>query len=186
MSSLLQNDRTVSTPELEYQTLLYHGNASYYDRQYRLAIKQFNAALVMRKTLARFKNAQLVAVENVCRDFTEEEIRYRVALCHRELGESTQGLAALQAIPFKMRSLKVHMLYAKLVQQGTFPNNAEAITAYKEVLKDSPLALVAIDSLLMLGADGSEVNTLVMNGEIIGVYSVCKLSILPAFTFFSR
>lgn len=166
MSTLLQNDRAVVTPELEYQTLLYHGNSCYYERHYRLAIKQFNAALLMRKTLTRFKNAQLITIETVCRDFTEEEIRYRLALCHRDLAEYTQALSALQALPVKTRSLKVHMLYAKLVQQGSFPNTSEAISAYKDVLKDCPLALVAIDSLLKLGVDGVEVKTLVFNGMI--------------------
>lgn len=164
MSTLLQNDRAVVTPELEYQTLLYHANSCYYERQYRLAIKQFNAALLMRKTLNRFKNAQLITIETICRDFTEEEMRYRIALCHRDLAEYSQALAALQALPAKSRSLKVHMLYAKLIKQGSFPNTSEAISAYKDVLKDCPFAFEAIDSLLKHGVDGIEVKSLVFNG----------------------
>ncbi|KAI9590347.1 anaphase-promoting complex subunit 7 isoform X2 [Glossina fuscipes] len=167
LHTLLQNDRSLATSELEYQVLLYYGNACYYERQYRVAIKHFNAALLMRKSMIRYKNVHLAAIENTCEQFGEIETRYRLATCYRDLGEHSQAVATLQALPAKSRTPKVNMLQAKLVQQGGSSNTTEAILAYKDVLRECPLAMEAIEALLELGVNGIEVNSLVVNASSV-------------------
>ncbi|XP_004518462.1 anaphase-promoting complex subunit 7 [Ceratitis capitata] len=165
LSTLLQNDRNVATPEIEYQVLLFSGNAHYYERNYRLASKQYEAALLMRKTMLRFKNTHLVSIEITHEQFSELETRYRLAKCYQELGEDHKAISTLHALPLKSRTPKVNMLLAKLWHYGQSVDKAEAIAAYKEVLGDCPMALSAIEALLMLDVDGIEVNTLVMNAS---------------------
>lgn len=165
LNTLLQNERSLATPEIEYNVLLFHANSCYQEKQYRMAIKQFNAALLMRKFMSRYKNAHLTTIESTYEHFGETETRYRLAMCHKHLGENSQAISALQALPAKGRSPKVHLLLAKLIHHSG-SNSSEAILNYKEVLRECPMALEAIDALLELGVDGIEVNSLVMNGKI--------------------
>lgn len=130
-----------------------------------MAIKQLNAALLMRKFMSRYKNSHLTTIESSYDHFNETETRYRLAMCHKELGESSQAISVLQALPVKARTPKIHLLLAKLIHNGG-SNSSEAILNYKEVLRECPMALEAIDALLELGVDGIEVNSLVMNGKI--------------------
>uniref|UniRef100_A0A1I8Q2R2 Anaphase-promoting complex subunit 7 n=1 Tax=Stomoxys calcitrans TaxID=35570 RepID=A0A1I8Q2R2_STOCA len=166
LTTLLQNKRSLATPEIEYNVLMFHANACYQEKQYRMAIKQLNAALLMRKFMTRYKNAHLVSIESTYEHFGETETRYRLAMSHRELGESALAISVLQALPAKARTPKVHLLLAKLIHHGG-SNSIEAILNYKEVLRECPMAMEAIDSLLELGVDGIEVNSLVMNASTV-------------------
>lgn len=161
----------MSTPELEYQAVLYHGHACYHERQYRLAIKHFNTALLMRKSLSRFKNSQLMNIEGKYRDFTETEIRYRLAICHQELQEYNHAASVIQALPFQMRSLKIHMLHSQMIAKGSLYNTSDAIKAYEQVIRECPLALEAIDNLLKLDLDVTEVKTLVLKGNFLNNFN---------------
>ncbi|XP_075156273.1 anaphase-promoting complex subunit 7 [Haematobia irritans] len=166
LTTLLQNERTCASPEIEYNVLMFHANSCYEEKQYRMAIKQLNAALLMRKFMARYKNSHLISLESTYDHFNETETRYRLAMSHRELGESAQAITVLQSLPAKARTPKVHLLLAKLIHHGG-SNSSEAILNYKEVLRECPMALEAIDSLLELGVDGIEVNSLVMNASAV-------------------
>ena len=164
---MLLNDRASVTPDLEYQVLIYRGNGHYHEKQFRLAAKSFDAALRMRKAMGRFRNHLNTTLECSGGDmFSEEEVRYRLAICLRELGEQNVAISTLQALPAKQRSPKLNMLLAKLLHHGRASNTNEAIASYKEVLRDDPLALDAIDGLLLLGVDGIEVNSLVVNCKL--------------------
>ncbi|XP_036339082.1 anaphase-promoting complex subunit 7 [Rhagoletis pomonella] len=117
--------------------------------------------------MLRVKNTQLVSIEITYEQFAELETRYRLARSYRELDEDQKAIAILQALPLKSRTPKVNMLLAHLWQYGQNVENAEAISAYKEVLGDCPMALGAIEALLMLGVDGIEVNSLVVNASAL-------------------
>lgn len=172
---MLQNDRSLATPELEYQVLLFHANACYQERQLRMAIKQLNAALLMRKFMCRYKSSHLTAIESAYEHFNETETRYRLAKCHQDLAETSQAISVLQALPAKARTPKVNLFLAKLIQIFGGTNGAEAILNYKEVLRECPMALEAIDALLELGVDGIEVNSLVVNGKLL-LYSYFQIN----------
>lgn len=165
LSTLLLNDRMLATPEMEYQVLLFQGNSYYNERRFRLAFKYLDSALLMRKAMIRYKNIHLAAIENTYDHFTDIETRYRLAICYRELGEPNMAISTLQSIPSKSRTPKINMLLGKLLHHSPSSNTSEATVAYKDVLSECPMALDAITSLLEIGADGIEVNSLVVNGE---------------------
>lgn len=129
-----------------------------------MAIKQFNAALVMRKFMCRYKITHLAAIEAAYVNFSETETRYRLARCHNDLAETSQAINVLQGLPVKARTPKVNFFLAKLIQSSG-SNSSDAILNYKEVLRECPMALEAIGNLLELGVDGIEVNSLVVNGN---------------------
>ncbi|XP_037928883.1 anaphase-promoting complex subunit 7 [Teleopsis dalmanni] len=168
LSTLLQNDRTIATPELEYQLLLYSGNSYYQERRYfRLAAKQLDAALLLRKAMVRCKNVHLPSIESTYNHFSEVETRYRLAICYREMGEQNLATAALQAVPQKARTPKINMMLANFLHYSRSANTSEAVLSYKDVLRECPLALDAIEELLKLGVDGIEVNSLIVNASCV-------------------
>nr|XP_012147821.1 PREDICTED: anaphase-promoting complex subunit 7 isoform X3 [Megachile rotundata] len=73
---------------------------------------------------------------------------------------SQEAFQVLQNIPGKQRTPKVNMALAKMFQEQGMERSA--ITTYKEVLRECPLALEAAEGLLSLGIKGIEVNSLIV------------------------
>nr|CAD7449488.1 unnamed protein product [Timema bartmani]CAD7460693.1 unnamed protein product [Timema tahoe] len=90
----------------------------------------------------------------------EIDIKYQIHACHVSLKQYNQAIMVLQSIPCKQRNAKINMALGKLYQQAGMERSA--ITCFKEVLKETPLALDAIEGLLSLGVKGVEVHSLVM------------------------
>ncbi|KAG5683468.1 hypothetical protein PVAND_012746 [Polypedilum vanderplanki] len=95
-------------------------------------------------------------------NFTEVELKFRIAKCLIENHLYKEANSVLQSIPLKQRPAKVHDLICK-VQQSDAGTDKSLIVAYKEILKKCPLAFECIDGLLALGVKGSEVNSLIIN-----------------------
>ncbi|XP_017089223.2 anaphase-promoting complex subunit 7 [Drosophila bipectinata] len=176
LSTLLQKDRNIATLEMEYQVQLYLANSNYKERHFRIAMRQLDDLLYQRRTMIRYKNACLVAIESAYAQFTDVELRRRLADCYKEIGEFAKAIATLNTIPVKLRTPRVNLMLARLQHRGRGSgtmgtsiaslgcrNKKEAILAYKDVVRDCPMALQAIDALLELGVDGNEVNSLVMS-----------------------
>jgi anaphase-promoting complex subunit 7 len=91
------------------------------------------------------------------------EVRYQMHICHLALKQSVQALLVLQGIPAKLRSVKVNMALGKLyVMNGL---ERPAISAFKEVIRECPLALEAILALIKLGVSYVELVRLIFNGS---------------------
>ena len=107
-------------------------------------------------------------------------------VCHLLLKQPVQALLVLQGIPAKLRSVKVNMALGKLylfLQYFFWLSNnyymlkmincltgklyvmngleRPAISAFKEVLRECPLALEAIQSLIKLGVGHGELLRLI-------------------------
>ncbi|XP_002133383.1 anaphase-promoting complex subunit 7 [Drosophila pseudoobscura] len=165
LNTLLQNDRNVATLEMEYQVMLYLANAHYKERHFRLAYQQLESVLHTRRTMLRYKSACLTAIEIMNNQFTDVELRYRLAVCYKEVGEPGKAISTLLALSAKMRTPRINMLLGRLHHHASAGSKgkADAVMAYKDVLKECPMSLKSIEALLELGVDGIEVNSLVMN-----------------------
>ncbi|KAF0311903.1 Anaphase-promoting complex subunit 7 [Amphibalanus amphitrite] len=90
------------------------------------------------------------------------DVKFQLHLCyvhHKQFGQAT---GILESIPAKQRTVKVNMALGRLYQLcGT---ERPAITAYKEVLRECPLAMEAAQALLQMGVKGTEVACLMVNG----------------------
>jgi anaphase-promoting complex subunit 7 len=93
----------------------------------------------------------------------EVEVKFRLHQCYVALGQPNQAVNVLQSIVAKQRTPKVSMALGKLYQQIGMERPAAA--AYREVVRECPLALEAVRALLQLGAKPREVQELGLEGR---------------------
>jgi len=148
------------SPNVKVQILVYYGDSLYHTREYKKAESIYRIGLQMKKTLTKVK--EKVQGMPQTEGTSEIDIKYQIHLCHSQLKQSAQAIAMLESIPAKQRTPKVNMALASLYHQSG--QERSAITAYKEVLKECPLALDAAQGLLMLGVKGTEVASSMVNG----------------------
>lgn len=140
-------------------------------KNYCEAQKQYETAIILRRQLQEHK---LTATYEIIERYSEVELKFRVAKCLVENQQFKEAAALLQPLPLKQRSAKINMLLAK-IQQGE--SDKHLIANYKEVLRKCPLAFECIDGLLSLGVKGTEVNSLIINGETCLDSFICAILI---------
>ncbi|EDW06575.1 anaphase-promoting complex subunit 7 [Drosophila mojavensis] len=166
LCTLLKNDRNVATLEMEYQAMMYLSNANYKEHNYRTACSQLEAVVLQRKTMLRFKSSYLTAIESSYPQFQDAELRYKIAICYREMGEYNMAINTLQAV--KARTPRLNMLLARLLHHhGRGVGKKEKTLAYKDVLRECPMSLTSIEALLELGVEGTEVHSMVVNAAAL-------------------
>ncbi|KAH8287565.1 hypothetical protein KR054_010289, partial [Drosophila jambulina] len=166
LMTLLHNDRTLATQEVEYQVQLYLGAAQFKEHQFRAAQRTLQELIHQRSLLMRKRNCGVAAIESVYAEFGDVEMRRRLAECFRQMGNTQMAIGVLLQVPVKSRTPRINLMLAKLQHSGgssSGRNKTEALHAYKEVLRECPMALPVIWEMLQLGCEGSEVNSLVMN-----------------------
>ncbi|KAH8362622.1 hypothetical protein KR200_010804, partial [Drosophila serrata] len=165
--TLLHNDRTLATQEVEYQVQHYLAGAQFKERQFRAAQRTLQELIHQRSLMVRKRNSNMAAIESVYAEFGDVEMRRRLAECYREIGNTRLAIGVLLQVPVKSRTPRINLMLARLQHYGgpssAGRNKAEALYAYKEVIRECPMALPVIREMLEMGCDGSEVNSLVMN-----------------------
>ncbi|XP_070206062.1 anaphase-promoting complex subunit 7-like isoform X2 [Littorina saxatilis] len=93
------------------------------------------------------------------------------------------GSSTLESVSTKQRTGKINLALARLYQQEG--RDRSALTCYKEVLREHPLALVAVRELLSLGMRGTDVMSVVMTA--VPQFSTCEwlMGIIRAYAFMS-
>lgn len=146
-------------PAARYQTMVYVGWSLQSMGEYRRAEATLKEALQYAKAAAKTKIAKTT---DMFKDgLTEIDVKYAMAECNMAVRQYSQALTLLESIPQRHRTPKVNMRLGRLYQQAGMER--PAITAYKEVLKECPLALEAVQELLSLGVRGAEVASLMIN-----------------------
>lgn len=165
--SIHDNSAGMIEPEIKLSTLIYYGEAAYSLGKFRKAEKMYSNALQYKKYLIKSKglSKQIEGEKDILPD---SEIKYRLHLCYVRLNMNDQAISTLQSIAAKQRTPKMNMALAKLYHQSGLERSA--ITAYKEVLRECPLALEATEGLLKLGVKSTEVNTLVMGSQQLSAF----------------
>lgn len=161
MESAYDRDRSLLTPEQYFLMLMYNGNSLFNQQQYRRADLVFRSALQARKSLTKTRPTTVFLhyYGNLAEMFPDHEIRYKIALCMELTKNVTEAITMLQSISNKQRTPKVNMLLGKLSQRaGKYLN---AVSAFKMVIRESPLNLEAIKSLLMLGVTDLEIDIII-------------------------
>ncbi|XP_076364183.1 anaphase-promoting complex subunit 7 isoform X2 [Tachypleus tridentatus] len=147
-------------PTVKYQILVYYGESLYHTKNYRKAESVLRKALQLKKSMskAKGKSQGLSPVEMT----PEIDVKYQIYLCHFQLNQFNEAISILESIPGRQRTARINMALAKLYYQNGMERSA--ITSYKEVLKECPLAMQAALGLLALGVKGAEVASLMQNG----------------------
>lgn len=143
----------------KFHMYVYYADAHFYLGKYERAEALYKKSLQFRKCLLKSKGTTK-PLEGQKDLPTDVDIKYQIHLCLIKLKNPQDALQVLQSIPGKQRTPKVNMALAKMCQEQGMERTA--ITAYKEVLRECPLALEAAEGLLSLGVKGIEVNSLIV------------------------
>uniref|UniRef100_A0A8C7WD36 Anaphase-promoting complex subunit 7 n=1 Tax=Oncorhynchus mykiss TaxID=8022 RepID=A0A8C7WD36_ONCMY len=170
MSSLLltmsNNNPELFSPSQKYQLLVYHADAIFHDKEYRNAACKYNMALQQKKVLSKTSKvrpstggtASSIQSQSLP---SEIEVKYKIAECYTILKLDKDAIAVLDGIPSRQRTPKINMMLANLYRKAG--QERSAVTSYKEVLRQCPLALDAIIGLLSLSVKGAEVASMTMD-----------------------
>ncbi|XP_045172454.1 anaphase-promoting complex subunit 7-like [Mercenaria mercenaria] len=146
----------------KYQCMVYYGNALFHLGEYTKAEDIYKRALLLRKAINKAKGKTTVATTQTSETTSDVEVKYKIYMCLLHGKQYKEAMSVLEGISTKQRTAKVNLALAKLyIRSGM---DRSAITSYKEVLRECPLALEAINGLMSLGLKGSDVHSLVLNG----------------------
>lgn len=98
---------------------------------------------------------------------SEIDLKFQMYQCQRKLLQATNAIATLESIPARQRTAKINYALGELYQKERL--DPSAIIAYKEILKENPLALNVIIKLLKLGVKAQEIINMV----------TCNLTSIP-------
>jgi len=141
-----------------WQLQVYHGDSLLELKEWRRAESVYREALQTRKHYLKVK--QVESVEGG--GSNEVEVKYKLHKCYVAMGQPNQAINILQSIVAKNRSPMVSMALGRLYHQAGMER--PAIAAYREVVRECPLALEALRLLLSLGVKPKEVQELTMEG----------------------
>ncbi|XP_046739010.1 anaphase-promoting complex subunit 7 isoform X1 [Diprion similis] len=159
--SLSDHNSELLPPQAKFLTYVHCADSYFHLSKYRKAESLYKKSLQFRKCLLKSKGATKPPSEGQKELMSDIDIKYQIHLCLVKLKNTQEALQVLQGIPGKQRSAKVNMALAKMFQEQGMERSA--ITTYKEVLRECPLALNAVEGLLALGVKGIEVNSMIVN-----------------------
>uniref|UniRef100_A0A4W3HGH9 Anaphase promoting complex subunit 7 n=1 Tax=Callorhinchus milii TaxID=7868 RepID=A0A4W3HGH9_CALMI len=175
--SMSDNSPELFSPAQKYQLLVYHADSLFHDKEYRNAESKYKIALQQKKALSKTtkmrpaggstpSTPQTQGCQQRARKVSEclpseIEVKYKMAECYTMLRQERDAVAILDTIPTRQRTPKINMMLANLYKKAG--QERSAVTSYKEVLRQCPLALDAILGLLSLSVKGAEVASLTMN-----------------------
>nr|XP_023020055.1 anaphase-promoting complex subunit 7 [Leptinotarsa decemlineata] len=143
------------------QVILYYAEALLNLEQYLPAENLYRQSLQMRKSiLMKAKNTNTKFNENQSEIPTDVIIKYNIHLCCLALKQKNAAAEILQMIPARLRTPKINMALGNVYLD--LGMDRSAVTCFKEVLRECPLALDAVEKLLKLGIKGVEVNSLMV------------------------
>ncbi|ESO97919.1 hypothetical protein LOTGIDRAFT_181978 [Lottia gigantea] len=145
------------SPSQKYQCLVYLGDSLLQLAEYKKSEFMYRKALVFKKTINKTKG-KCGTVMDITSDV---EVKCRLYNCLTKMDQDKEALNVLESINSKQRNSKVNSALAKLYLKDG--RDRSAITCYKEVVREHPMALEAINGLLSLGMKSADVEALVMN-----------------------
>ncbi|PKA53433.1 Anaphase-promoting complex subunit 7 [Apostasia shenzhenica] len=154
-----------ASPYLKAENLILQGDALFGARKFRRALSMYKQALQHCKIIPKQATAARTALSTLNRSsspnnmnisvINENEVKFKIALCHCALNENRAALAEMEGIPLKARTLKMNLTLGKLYRISR--NNRGAVSCYKDCLRHCPHALEAITALAELGVSSKEI-----------------------------
>ncbi|KAG8283976.1 Anaphase promoting complex subunit 7, partial [Homalodisca vitripennis] len=146
----------------KFQTYVCYAGSLLHLGRYSQAVSVYKQALQYKKSMLKSRTKpNETAVKDLMPD---TDIKYQIHRCLMKLHRNDEAMEVLQSIPGKQRTAKINFALAKLLQQRGMERSA--VSAYKEVLRECPLALEAVEGLLSLTVTGAEVNSLVIEANL--------------------
>ncbi|XP_054269328.1 anaphase-promoting complex subunit 7 [Macrosteles quadrilineatus] len=154
----------ILNPSAKFQTYVHYGDSLLQLGRYAQAVAVYKQALQFKKSMLKSKNVTKPN-ETIVKDLMPDtDIKYQIHQCLVKMNRNDEAMEVLQSIPVKQRTAKINFALAKLLQCRGMERSA--VSAYKEVLRECPLALEAVEGLLSLTVSGAEVNSLVIEANL--------------------
>ncbi|XP_076548945.1 anaphase-promoting complex subunit 7 isoform X2 [Osmia lignaria lignaria] len=129
----------------KFHIYVYYAHAHFYLGKYKRAEALYKKSLQFRKCLLKSKGSTK-PLEGQKDLLSDVDIKFQIHLCLMKLKNSQEAFQVLQNIPGKQRTPKINMALAKMFQEQGMERSA--VTTYKEVLRECPLALEAAEDWL--------------------------------------
>ncbi|CAD6334630.1 unnamed protein product [Miscanthus lutarioriparius] len=154
---------------MKVESLVQHGDALYGEKEFRRALNAYKQAMQYSRSIPRQATSNTrSAVSAIGRSpspnssnllsFNENEVKFKIALCHSALCEHREALHEMEGIPSKVRTLKMNMMLGKLYRISR--NSRTAAVCYKECLRQCPYVFEAITALAEMGLSAKEFSLL--------------------------
>lgn len=133
-------------------------------REWKLAENLYRQILQQRKQLSRARQVCVIVSSGGNDLASDSDIKYKLHQCYVALGQSNQAINILQSIPCSSRSVKVNMSLGRLYQLAGM--DKPAISSYREVVRECPLAVEALRALVQLGVKPRELQELTLELDV--------------------
>ncbi|XP_066364588.1 anaphase-promoting complex subunit 7-like isoform X3 [Miscanthus floridulus] len=154
---------------MKVESLVQHGDALYGEKEFRRALNAYKQAMQYSRSIPRQATSNTrSSVSATGRSpspnssnllsFNENEVKFKIALCHSALYEHREALHEMEGIPSKVRTLKMNMMLGKLYRISK--NSRTAAVCYKECLRQCPYVFEAITALAEMGLSAKEFSLL--------------------------
>lgn len=164
VSSSTTNAESTS-PHVKAESLVLLADSLFGEKEYRRALYMYKQALqhckifpkqttTSRTSLSRSSSPNSMNFSAI----NENEVKFKITLCHCELSENRAALAEMEGIPSKARTLRMNLTMGKLYRHSR--HNRAAIACYKDCLRHCPYVLEAISALAELGVSAKDILSL--------------------------
>ncbi|CAL4902937.1 unnamed protein product [Urochloa decumbens] len=154
---------------MKVESLVLHGDALYGEKEFRRALNAYKQAMQYSRSIPRQATSNIrSSVSTTGRSpspnssnllsFNENEVKFKIALCHSALCEHREALQEMEGIPSKVRTLKMNLMLGKLYRISR--NSRSAAVCYKECLRQCPYVFEAITALAEMGLSAKEFSIL--------------------------
>ncbi|CAN6326698.1 unnamed protein product [Urochloa humidicola] len=154
---------------MKVESLVLHGDALYGEKEFRRALNAYKQAIQYSRSIPRQATSNIrSSVSATGRSpspnssnllsFNENEVKFKIALCHSALCEHREALQEMEGIPSKVRTLKMNLMLGKLYRISR--NTRSAAVCYKECLRQCPYVFEAITALAEMGLSAKEFSLL--------------------------
>ncbi|KAJ3669559.1 hypothetical protein LUZ60_011509 [Juncus effusus] len=151
-------------PYIKAEHYVLQGDAFYGGNEYRRALAMYKQALLCCKN-RQIGSSTRTSISATNRSpspssinpqaINENEVKFKIALCHSALNEHRSALLEMEGIPSKLRSIRMNLAMGKLYRIAR--NNRAASSCYKECLRQLPYVLEAVNALAELGVSSKEI-----------------------------
>ncbi|RWS28892.1 Anaphase-promoting complex subunit 7-like protein [Leptotrombidium deliense] len=145
----------------QFQVYVFFADSLFYEKHYFKAENIYRKALDVRKSLYKNRKKSQTCLSEVG---NEVELKYQLYMCAINQQDLTKSLIALESIPVKQRTAKINIALGDLYMRNKSDNNA--ISCFREVLKENPLSLRIITNLIKLGMKTNEIINIVMGSSV--------------------
>lgn len=155
---LHQEDRrqsgTIFSPLQEHLLNYYYAESLFQAKDFKRAEERYLKCLEVRK--ASVSTSRRKTSTSSPLDFVPEaDVKYQIHLCRVERKDVSQAILVLEEIPVKQRNGRVNSALGRLYRKERVM--VKSVAAYKEVVRENPLALDAMMQLVQMGVGPFEV-----------------------------